>query len=266
MIYYVVIKLNFLPFLFKIPSLYKYILCIVCWIAYSSAKSAEVHAVTEELSNFQFVDENGALNGFAVQAVKMIANEAEHTLNLNMMPWARAYRRAQEEQNLMIFSIARTQQRESMFNWVGTLCDLPLYVWSLSNHPTERVNNIQDLKEYSFVVRQDSQFDQYLTDLEFKLFRINDVEQTLGMLLKGRADFTIHGDLQMKYIIEQFGIAPTTFHKVFEFKNLSSNLSLAFSKNTDSDLLEKFKLAHQSVLASGSLGRLQDKWSITCLN
>lgn len=240
-----------------------YLIILLCSL---NAYAEPLRAVTEQLSNFQFINSTGEIDGFAVEAVNKLSHEAGYQTHLDIMPWARAYKLAQNEPNLMIFSMARTEQREAQFHWIGSLCRVPLYIWSLADNPTKHISGIDELKLRSFVVRQDSQFDQYLTSLSFtNLFRINDVEQTLGMLLKGRAEFTIHGNLQMNYILDNLGVASSQFKRLYRFEDVTSNLSLAFSKDTDVEVLDNYNAAFAAMEASETLSMLQNKWDILCL-
>jgi polar amino acid transport system substrate-binding protein len=62
---------------------------------------------------------DGKLTGPLVEIVQTVLEVAQIKATIEVLPWARAVRVAQEEQNVLIFSLGRTAERESHFKWVG---------------------------------------------------------------------------------------------------------------------------------------------------
>ncbi|EOD80921.1 ABC-type amino acid transporter [Grimontia indica] len=80
-----------------------------------------LRVVSETLPPFQVIDEEGQFGGRAVDMVQAILDEAGFDSPIDVMPWARAYKTAQKEKNVAIFSMAFSEKRKDLFHWVGQL-------------------------------------------------------------------------------------------------------------------------------------------------
>jgi polar amino acid transport system substrate-binding protein len=77
-----------------------------------------VEVVTEELKPLNYL-ENGKIKGSATKIVRKVLDKAGVTYHIAMYPWARAYLRAQKVENVVIYTINRTPDREGLFKWIG---------------------------------------------------------------------------------------------------------------------------------------------------
>ncbi len=83
-------------------------------------QSASLRILTENLPPLNYV-KDGALVGPSVEIVKEIQRRIGSTEEIQVYPWARAYKIALEEENVMLFSVSHTPYRENKFKWVGPL-------------------------------------------------------------------------------------------------------------------------------------------------
>lgn len=224
-----------------------------------------INAFTEQLGYLQFYNDNGDLDGYAVEYVQAIANKAGYKVNTTALSWARSYRNALENKNTLIFSISRIESREQSFNWVGSLCKTPLYVWSNKNLQVENANKFDDLREYSFVVTKNSRFEKFLKEHEFKnVITVNSQPQLIGMLLRNQADFTISGDSLMVSKLITNGVDPDAFKKVMKIPSMINDLHVAFSLDSEPEIVERFRQAFKQVDDSPISTRLKNKWALEC--
>ena len=70
--------------------------------------SAELTILTENLPPLNFI-KDGVLMGPAVDIVKEIQKRVGSHEQIQVYPWARAYKMALEEVNILIFGMARTE-------------------------------------------------------------------------------------------------------------------------------------------------------------
>lgn len=240
-------------------------LSILFSLSLTQVNSKELTAVTELLGNLQFKNEQGELDGYSIEIANMLAERVGYKLNIVSLPWARAYRLAQEKENTLIFSIARTPSRESQFNWVGSLCKVPLYVWSTNDHPIDKLTSEDELLQYSFVVTNNSRIEKFLIEQEvLNIVSVSNEDQVSEMLLRGRVDFSISGDRIMQNRVSKQGLDPTLFKKVYRLNGIEHNLSMAFGMKTDSHLLQAFQDAFKELENENILVDLRKRWSISC--
>ncbi|MEI8631015.1 hypothetical protein P4S72_00655 [Vibrio sp. PP-XX7] len=55
---------------------------------------------------------------------------------------------ALDEKDILIYSIARTKERESLFKWVGPIAPYNVYLFKLKARSDIIVNTLEDVKKY----------------------------------------------------------------------------------------------------------------------
>lgn len=93
----------------------KYILYSLFLICSVYVQAKEPILVVTELAPPNQVLINGEVAGEGTQFIRDIFAEADLTPNIQMYPWARAYKIADELKNTFIYSLARTVEREGNF-------------------------------------------------------------------------------------------------------------------------------------------------------
>jgi len=227
----------------------------------SRAKKIEV--VTEYFQRYQVKNEDGSLDGFAVEVVEAIFKQTGDTANISVLPWGGAYKKALNEKNVMIFSISRTPNRQNKFKWVGILSNEPLYAWGLKTNFATKIDSLQTLKSLIFVAIRDSYPDNILSSQGFtKVFRVTTQEQLLGMIYKDRAELLVSGKVGMEYRTQVMGLDFGKLTRVYEFANLSSNLGIAFNLHSDFELVSSYQQAFKNIEQSGQLSTIKKKWDV----
>jgi polar amino acid transport system substrate-binding protein len=228
-----------------------------------AVEAEEIRVVTEYLHTFQKQNEDGTLGGYAVDVVNALFELTGDKADIQVVPWARAYHEALNDKNVIIFSIAKTPLRENLFNWVGTLSQERLFVWALKDHIKENITQLEQLKKYTLATSRSSNPEQYLTSKGFsKLFRVSETNQAMGMLFKDRADLIISAELSLRYRTKQAGLDFEQLVKVYEIIELNHELCIAFNLYSDSDLVERYKLAFAQLQQNGTIHSLMKKWQV----
>lgn len=228
-----------------------------------SAHAEQIKVVTEYLTPYQINNIDNALGGFSTEIVRAIFKEAKREPKFIVLPWPRAYEVAKAEKNVLIFSLARTKDREKLFQWIGSLTNEKLYFWGLKKQFQKPVNDIELLKHYKIAIARYSNVDQYLFKHNFKrLYKLSKEEQNIKMLFKGRADLIVSTELTLKYKAKKLGFDFKEMIKVKEFTDLSNDLSLAINLKSDTNLVREFQLAYEVIKAQGIIDTIYNKWSI----
>jgi class 3 adenylate cyclase len=89
-------------------------------ISVQSAPSDNMTILTENLPPLNYV-EDGVLVGPSVEIVREIQRRVGSDAPIEVYPWARAYKMALEEENVVLFSTTYTKDRHDKFNWIGPL-------------------------------------------------------------------------------------------------------------------------------------------------
>lgn len=102
--------------------------------------------LSEENPPFNYTA-NGKLTGLVTELVMETAKRANVPYTIEVLPWNRAYMRAQAEKDTCLFATARLDSREKLFNWVGPFANNLWAVYGRGNFAGS-VRSLIDLKPY----------------------------------------------------------------------------------------------------------------------
>ncbi len=223
----------------------------------------KINVVTEYLEPYQIKNQDGSLGGYSTDIVHALFKITGDTADIQVMPWARAYTLASREKDTLIFSIARTKIREEKFQWIGSLIEEQLYFWALKSEFKQNVSSVEQLKKYIISTTKNSNADQYLRQNNFlKIVPIAKEQQNMGLLFKKRVDLIIGAELTFATRSQLLNFDINKMVKVLSIPELKSDLSIAFSLNTHSELVKRYQQAYKQMVKSGQLEQIQQKWGL----
>lgn len=111
---------------------------------------------TEPLPPYNY-EENGTLKGLSIDILKAVSEQIGEEIpeeNIHVVPWAEAYQSALEGNNTVIFTTARTPERENLFKWAGPI-STGNYVLFARNDSSLSISGPEDLKNLRIGVKKD---------------------------------------------------------------------------------------------------------------
>lgn len=223
--------------------------------------------VTEDLPPYQFLSSNGELKGYSFEVVNLLLEEAGEKPTISTFPWARAYKIASTTKNTAIFSVAKNAARLPHFHWVGKLhSEKYIFITLKSNHHI-KVENLDQVKQYTTAVTRSNVTDQLLTRLEFpNIERTASFDQSLHMLLRKRVDLVIATREALKYYHFSSNIDLQKLTEVYQLKDHSSDIYFAINIASDQALVDRLKEAFKKIESDGHISSLRKKWGMDNLN
>lgn len=222
--------------------MFKRILLGVVLLCACQSISASVTIVTEHLPPYQIAVDGQLVGGSAYLSVKNALEQAELEYQSEVLPWSRAYKMALEKENTIIFSMFRTSKRETLFQWLGVLVQVPFQLFIASDHPKLQALTKDPLNYVAVAVRDSAEADLFIQK-GFKendnLLLVKDYLTVWSMLKLHRADITI-AHLPYQGIINE-GKMQTEDFKAIQSMSLSMPLYVAASLNTDPAIVEKLR-------------------------
>ncbi len=67
---------------------------------------------------------------------------------IKVLPWARGYSHVMKQKNHVLFSMARTKDREKLFQWAGPICTSRLVLIALADNKI-KLSKFEDVKKYN---------------------------------------------------------------------------------------------------------------------
>ena len=213
--------------------------------------------MTEELPPFNF-EQEGVVQGISadvlMRLMDMVGNQIERS-SIQIVPWARGYNKVLEEPGTVLFSMARTEQREPLFTWVGPITDLTLGLIA----PKEKkilINSIEDAKGYRIGSIRDGAPEQLVIKAgieESSLDRISQPDLNIKKLQAGRIDMFAFNVPTTFYLMIQMGLDPNDYEVVYTLKE--AQLYFAFHHDMDAAFIARMNTALEELKQPDSTGK-----------
>lgn len=208
----------------------------------------KIRVVTEDTFPIQYL-ENGKILGPSTELVRSVLDEANIPYSIEVLPWARAYSIALTQPNTMIYSLARTKQREALFQWIGSVMRLNYYLVGMESLKLPQPITLESVKKLRIGAIRNSATEQHLIALGFKnLYLVSKPSQSINMLKLGRIDLfpTNYSSFQLSCL--HMKVDCQQIKPFYQLEKLTASLYFALSNQTDSVVVDKIKAAYQVVM------------------
>lgn len=247
------------------PGLHSRFFALLLVLACIPAMAVELRAVTEEWPPFNYQND-GHPAGLAIEMLEAAEKRMGKNIPVEFLPWERAYRIAQREPNVLIFTMARKPDRETLFKWVYPIAPRTIHLYKLSKRTDIRLQSLEDAK--AFMVGTQGESDAATMDLLKRGFRrgVNldmlygsDVIN-LNKLLLGRIDLLASSELQLAHNARALGRPFSDFERTLALSDSSEKYYFAFSLSTPDAQVEQLRQAFEGLNSDGSLERIRRKF------
>jgi len=239
-------------------------LAMFCLISQQAAAADEVRIVTEEYPPYNMT-RGGAVTGLSTDVLRAALAAVGLRGTPQVMPWARAYDTALNGHSVLIYSIARSAQREKLFKWVGAVAPTHWYLMSLSTRHLQ-LKSLEDARRYQIATVNDEASEQMLIAEHFvigaNLQSSGKYALSYEKLKEGRVDLWATTDLNAYYLARQAGDDPARLleHSLALRELDGDGLAIAFSANTPDELVERVRKGLEIVKKNGTYDELLKKW------
>lgn len=201
-------------------------------------------------------EQTGLATGPAVDVIGRICITSKLTCKVNVQPWARAYDTALNTPNTLIFSIARRPDREALFKWIGTVAPYHVRLFSLHAYGVPKVSDWRELKRFYVAGQMRDVKAQYLKDAGFEVLMAPSAEATIRMLYAGRTMLVAGDSLSLPYRVRALDVESERLQVVAQIPELSSELYLAASLETDDVLITTMRDALDGIKKDGEYEKI----------
>jgi polar amino acid transport system substrate-binding protein len=223
-----------------------------------------VRIVTEEFPPYNLT-QNGRITGLSTEVVEAVLKEIDLQGSFQSMPWARAYDIAQSTENVLIYSITRTPNREKLFKWVGVIAPGDWYLFSLQGKGL-KLSQLADASSRQIATVNQDAGEQFLVSKGFvigqNLQSSTKYEFNYEKLKLGRVDLWVANGLVAAYLARQAGDDPAkVLAPAYHLSELGSDgFYMAFGAKTPDEFVERFRLGLEAVKKKGTFDTLKRKW------
>ncbi len=213
----------------------------------TGAFAAPLQVVTENWRPYNYIDD-GIVKGTATKIVRQVLEQAGIKYNIEVYPWARAYKLAQQQKNLLIYSIIRIPSRDSLFKWVRPLGrGSTTYLYRLKKNPHVNPTDLGQARQYQVITSTDSMDHLWLRYNGFTLLHApGTVEQMIKMFHKNRADMIAIESISMADEFNHYGFDASQVVPVMPL--FTAPPYIAVSLSTSDEMVEKLRKAYDTLL------------------
>jgi len=233
-------------------------LALLLGLSFSVPAPAQLRLLSEEFAPITFT-EGGMAKGLGVELVQEILRRNKRSIEIEFMPWTRAYREVKGAGAGFPAPMARTPEREKQFKWVGPIVTFYSSLYAPA-HGGMRLRSLDDAKRASSVlVVRDWFTAEELRTLGFQnLVSVTDPMTAIRMLLAKRAPFFATERLSMPQIMAKAGIAEESLEIVYSYA--SSEGYIAFSLDTPDAEVKQWSDQLRAMRRDGSFLAIYKRW------
>ena len=222
------------------------------------APAVSLRLLSEEFPPINFT-EAGQPRGLSVDIVQAIQKRLGQSLPIEFMPWARAFREAQDGPPAALFSMARIPEREKLFQWVGPIVTFQSTFYAKAGSGI-RLRSLAEAKRAAkvLVVRDWYTLTQLQSAGFHNLQQISDPIQGVRMLAAGRAPLFAAEKLSMPQTLVQAGVAKGALEEVFSFA--ASEGYIAFSRSTPMGTIHAWQSQLNEMKRDGTFQAIHRRW------
>ncbi|CAH0539473.1 substrate-binding periplasmic protein [Vibrio marisflavi] len=221
--------------------------------------------ITEEYPPFNYKGADGKLTGLSVETLIAAAKGAGSELSVDdilILPWARGYRMAENDKNVVLFTTSRKPKREKLFLWAGPLSKGSPSVLLARKDRGIKIKDVKDLYKYRIgVIRGDSLENRVkaLGGPDKNIIKVHSGELLAEQLEKGRVDFWAFNLQGAIKILDTLNIPKSDFEIVYRFP-FNDNY-LAINTKTSPKMVEKLQKALDNFKKTSDYQQLLKKYN-----
>ncbi|MDD2269503.1 MAG: transporter substrate-binding domain-containing protein [Eubacteriales bacterium] len=202
-----------------------------------------VRIVTEDYRPFNYKDTDGIVKGTATERINAAMDKLGVRIPINVYTWSEAYDMAMNNENVLIYSMARTKEREKLYKWISKVGTVNVYIYSLKDRDDIKIDSIEDAKNYTIGTVADDFTEQGLKKMGFnkQLTSSSNQSQSIRLLFEKKVDLWIASveAQDLDKICKAEGYDSTEINKTAVIEELRTELWLGANANTSDEIINR---------------------------
>ena len=229
----------------------------------------KIHVATEIYWPYQSKGKDDKLIGAGMDIARRLLEHPQIDYTLAVYPWARAYKIAQTNKNVMIFSLIRTPERERQFKWIGTVAQQNYYLWSLAEGSKVSAPSLKDAKNYKIAVTRNGYAFQQLLRQGFtkskQLVELNTNQPgvDLDMLLAGRVQMIAGSLPEVNRLLNNHNLNIDLLTRQAPINSQSQDLYIAMSLKTEDTIVSLLQEKYRELEGLGIIDKIQTEYGLS---
>lgn len=242
---------------------------LIRWVGLVAALVMSTHAVaapalelvTEEFAPYSYAD-HGKVSGYTTELLEAALAHAKIDYSVHIYPWARAFQMARTQPNVLIYSIVRTPQRETQFQWIAPIAPRSVYLYKLKSRHDIRVRSVEDLRHYRIGANRGDVVEEQLHALGLNADLAALDEFNLRKLIVGRLDLMVASELTLKDLCARIQVRCDKLERTMPMPGMG-DYYVAASLGTPAATVQALRAELDKLKNLGQMQRLADKYGLT---
>jgi polar amino acid transport system substrate-binding protein len=225
----------------------------------SSDVPGTLQIYTEQYPPLSFRNSFGEITGFGSDIVYEIMKRNHLFFDIKLSSWSNGYELALSNPNFCLFTMDRTELRDTLFQWVGPIGTNTTWFYTKVGSGIT-IASIEEARNLSAVGTVSSWFsDQYLQELGFtNLVSDSDPGVMTEKLMHGEIDAFVCSSVTFPDILKGLGYPYSEVVPAFSL--MSSDYYISFSKNTPVTIVDQWQATLVSIELDGTYEAIYQKW------
>lgn len=242
--------------------LYQSILRFLCaallaWLA-PAGHAQELQIFTEDWPPITY-GSGTRVEGMAVEVVQALQARLGNHQAIQLVPWARGYKALQDESNVLLFTVGRSEEREKLFYLLGPIAISTTALYARKGQAARLLALGDEMRMLKVGAYRSSIFADTAQKNGFTNLELAPTPQVVAnMLLAKRFDLWVEGSVVVASVLKDIGHAPDEVEKVKVLDSLS--LYLAFSAQTPLATVKAWEEALRWLKKDGNFVKIHHKW------
>ncbi|HTD03342.1 substrate-binding periplasmic protein [Undibacterium sp.] len=244
-----------LPFARSLPNHILFFL-LLCCATFSCANGLVIY--TEDWPPVSFQN-GGKPDGLAVDVVEAIQKRLGTATPIQLVPWARGYKAVQEEPDVLLFTVGRSEEREKLMTLLGPIAISRTVLYARKGNAARMLALGDDIYKLPVGAYRGSIFADTARRRGFlSLDQAATPQITAKMLMMGRFDLWSEGSIVVPSVLKEIGYSADDVEKVMVLDSLE--LYFAFSPHTSAATVKQWEDALRWLKKEGIFQKIYQKW------
>jgi len=239
-------------------------LCCLAQIAF--AMQQPLIFLAEELPPYHFINQQGEADGALVEIVQATLKQANLSGDIEIRPFARSFQATKTQANTFMFSLLKTPNRESKFQWVGETYRSYAVLVGIKNNKNIQLSSLNDAKSLMVGTIRGYHSAHFLKTNGFKEHSNLSLSVTSkhmwAMLFNKRLDLVLTNYMAMDRDIKKAGFKPENIVPYLSINNFPNELNIATSLATSDEIVNKLSIALAAIKKSGHYQAILTKYDL----
>lgn len=223
-----------------------------------AAHAGELRMLTDNHPPLHF-QQGERMAGFGVDVVEALAQRSGDRIQVQQRPMLRALRDASEDADTAVFTILRTAERETRYQWVGPLMQTETALYTRSSDDTP-VSDLRQTRGQIAVPRKWLVYSVLRQQGLDNLWGVDSPEIMMRLLQIGRVQYVVADTMSVGTFAAEQGMALEQLR--YQIPLMQQDAYIAFSPKVDPAQVARWQQALQAMEQDGSLQQLKQRWNI----